>query len=147
MSRPAAAIIIAIKSPDAPVGISRPFVALMGQVATDLGIHLQVEDIEGGLLLFLRDRADFDRVTKAMEDAGARVPDTAWGNGARSWRLTLLKPEQPATRGHILETCKHLLAALLGPRGAAEIAETILTFRVPVGVNLLLAFWRRFEGL
>ncbi len=148
MSRPVADIIIVIKAPDAvPMGGSRPFVAFIRQMASEHGIRLQVEDFEGGLLLFLQDQGDFERIAREMGDARAGVSDAEWGKGEQILQLSLLKPAGRAERVHLLETCQHLLALQLGPRGAAEVTGEFLTFRAPIGENLLMAFWRPHQDL
>ncbi len=53
MSLPPAAIIATLKCPSAPkAAISRPYLSLIAGVLEELGIQLQVEDIDRGLLLF-----------------------------------------------------------------------------------------------
>ncbi len=146
MSRPAAAVIAALKSPGAPrPGISRPFNALLEQALAELGIHLQVEDIAGGLLLFWEDLADFARTTRALTMPETDLAAANWDKGAMLWRLTLLKPPEFTEVQRILGSCREVIIALFGPRSAPEVTGAALSFRTPADVNLLKAFWRRYQ--
>jgi hypothetical protein len=147
MSR-SAAVIAALKSPGAPSdGISRPYAALLEQALGELGIHLQVEDIKGGLLLFWRERGDFNQTARILTATGTDIKASTWDKGEMLWRLTLLKPPEFTEVQGILAACRDIVLALFGPRCTPEVTGPALSFRSPAEVNLLKAFWRRYSAL
>ncbi len=148
MSHPAPAIVAALKSPGAPFeGISRPYAALLEEALGELGIQLQVEDIKGGLLLFWRERGDFDRTAHILKATGTDIKASDWDKGEILWRLTLLKPPGFTEVQGILAACRDMVLALFGPRCTPEVTGPALSFRSPAKLNLLKAFWRRYSAM
>ncbi len=146
MSRSTAAIIATLKSPVAPRGgISRPFGTLLDTLLASLSIHLAVEDIEEGLLLFWDRQQDFDQTVRALTTPEVGLRDASWDKGEMLWRLTLLQPGDYTQVQGILGACRGIILSLFGTRSMPEVTGSALAFRAPADLNLLKAFWRKFQ--
>ncbi len=148
MSPHPATVIVTLKCPSAPRGaIIRPHLSIITGALEDLGIHLQVEDIVGGLLLFWQAQEDFDRSVAILREFGDYMQASAsWGKGSTLWRITLLKSPGIVEGQRVLATCRDLILALFGTPSTPEVTGAALSFRAPATIKMLDALWRYYRG-
>ncbi len=147
MSETPATIIVALKCPGAPrKTIIRPYLAAISDILKDLTIHLQVEDIDQGLLLFWQDQEDFDRTTNHLQSLEGLLGVSSWEKGSVLWRITLLKSTGQENAHQILDTCRAILLTLFGQQSAPEINKITLSFHIPTGFNFLDIFLENYRN-
>ncbi len=143
VSLPPAVIIATLKCPSAPkAAISRPYLSLIAGVLEELGIQLQVEDIDQGLLLFWQDEEDLYKTITTLRSLGGQLRGSAWEKGSVPWRITLLKPAGQADAQRVLEECRTTVHALFGPECYPEVTGVALSFQVPVTLKFFDVLWR-----
>ncbi len=147
MSLPPAAIIATLKCPSAPkAAISRPYLSLIAGVLEELGIQLQVEDIDRGLLLFWQGEEDFNKTATTLRLLGGQLRGSPWEKGFVPWGVTLLKPTGQVEAGRFLDECRTIVLALFGPDCAPEITGITLSFRVPATIKFFDTLRRYHRG-
>ncbi len=126
---------------------TRPYITLIEQALNEFSIHLQVEDIAGGVLLFWQAREDFDNSTRALKGFGAnlKVPPS-WDEGSTRWTLALLKPAGPLGGPSILEAFRDIILALFGSASEVKVTGTTISFCAPAAVKFLDALWRYYRA-
>ncbi len=133
-----AAIVAAVKCPSARrEAIIRPYLSLINDTLAELEIHLQVEDIDRGLLLFWHRQEDFDQSVRFLAGFGGRLGQSRWDSGAVLWRLTVLKPTTPPEMREVLEACRTSIQGLFGSPSNLEINGIGLTFLAPAAIKFL----------
>ncbi len=148
MSPQPAAVIATLKCPGVPQeAIIRPHLSLLTGALEDLGIHLQVEDIVEGLLLFWQTQEDFDRSMGILREFGDFLRASAsWGKGSTLWRFTLLKAPGTVEGLRVLTAFRDLILTLFGDPSTPEVTGAAISFRAPATIKMLDALWRYYRG-
>ncbi len=129
-------------------GISRPVINLIQASLEDFGIHLQVEDIAGGVLLFWQAREDFDKSNRLLSTLGANLREPpVWEEGYVEWELSMLKPARPEDGQEFLDECRKLVLTLFGEQSAIEMTYPTLSFHAPKVVKFLDELWRYYQTI
>ncbi len=146
-SQHAAEIILALKSiRPKQGGISRPVINLIQAALEEFSIHLQVEDIAGGVLLFWQAQEDFNKSARLLNTLGTNLREPPlWEQGDVKWELTLLKPAGQTEGRRFLEECRNLVINLFGPESVAEFSFPSFSFRAPKVLKFLDELWRFYK--
>ncbi len=149
MSRHAAEIIITLKSIRSKQGgISRPVINLIQASLEEYGIHLQVEDIAGGVLLFWQAKDDFDKSDRLLNEVSSKLREhPVWDQGFVEWELTILKPAGEQEGQVYLEECRKLVLHLFGSQSGVKMVYPNLTFRAPKVIKFLDELWRYYQSI
>ncbi len=147
-SQHAAEIILALKSiRPKQGGISRPVINLIQATLEEFGIHLQVEDIAGGVLLFWQTQVDFDKSDRLLNEVSAKLREhPVWDQGFVEWELHLLKPSRQKEGQKLLEECRKLVVNMFGPQGAVELIYPTLSFHAPKILKFLDDLWEYYRA-
>ncbi len=138
MSKTPAAIVAALKCPSARrEAIIRPYLALITDTLAELELHLQVEDIDQGVLLFWQRLEDFDQSVMLLQSFGGRLGGSSWESGSVPWRMTMLKPTDPHDLHYVLEACRNSIIGLFGAPSNPEVNGIALTFQAPAAIKFL----------
>ncbi len=140
-------MILTLKSVSPSSGeINCSVINLIRATIKEAGIHLQLEEIDDGLLLFWQTQDDFVKTTRLLVELGANLPEPPlWEKGYNEWELSILKPVEQQEGQLLLEESRTLIFNMFGAQTATQVTHPRLTFRLPTLVKVFEELWKYFR--